>query len=219
MGEHVRITPDGRLTIDAAAWIAHRTDGVHRDLTADLHSWAREHAHHIGPDQTQAATGAPPPNWPALAHAWCDARSHQIDEPGMIRHVGTRLDTDLWLLPAATADGRRIAVLGTSHDSPTVHANTCADSWQWRDADSVVIACPIGHTWRWKSGREVLTAAGRPATLTTVFGVNLDAPFSPCPTCTQFHLGARATPCGCDRSPWIVCPVCGQRCDVHLPTP
>lgn len=219
MGDHVRIEPDGRITIDAAAWIAHRTYRIHHDLTADLRSWARQHAHLIDPDETLGTNGSLSPRWPTVTQAWCDARGHRINELGMIRHAGTRLDANLWLLLASTTDHGEITIVGTDHGFPTVHADACTDSWQWYDADSVVIACPGGHTWTWRSGREVLTDAGRPTTLTTVFGPNLDAPFSPCPTCTQFHLGASETPCGCDRSPWIVCPVCGQHCDLHLPTP
>jgi hypothetical protein len=57
------------------------------------------------------------------------------------------------------------------------------------------------------------------ATLTTVFGPSLDAPFSICPDSTAFHVGSRKTPCDCDRSPWILCPTCGQRCGVDLPQP
>ena len=61
-------------------------------------------------------------------------------------------------------------------------------------------------------------ASHRVTTLTVVFGANLDAPFTTCPTCTSHQLGQRAEPCGCDGAPWIVCPTCGGRCDVELPT-
>jgi hypothetical protein len=212
MGEHARITSGGRIVIDTTAWISRRTSRPRPDLTADLHAWA-----HQGTDLQpvpDSNTG-----WPDAAQAWCAARGHHVREPGLIVHEQSRLDARVWVLTATTTDGDPVAVVAVNDHPPTVYADGTSDPWAWCDAESVVIACPGGHTWTLRSGREVLTAAGRPATLTTVFGVNLDAPFSTCPTCTQFHLGAQATPCGCDGSPWIVCPVCGLRCDVHLPTP
>lgn len=202
----VRISPDGGIVIDPAAWISRRVGGPRPDLTAELRAWP-------GRVTTDGI-----PNWPQVAQAWCTVRGHQVRGLGLIVHKQTRLDTQVWAL-LTTSDGRPLAVVGINHDPPTVHLDTTGDPWRWYDADSVVIACPGGHSWQWRSGREVLTAAGRPATLTTVFGPSLDAPFSICPDCTAFHLGSRKIPCDCDRSPWILCPTCGQRCGTGLPRP
>ena len=139
------------------------------------------------------------------------------------------------MLPSATIDGRRIVIVGIDGHPPTIYADGCRDSWAWRDADSLVITCPAGHGWTWRTGRELLTTTGRATTLTAVFGSDLDAPFTTCPTCTgrdhrpgrrrnDRQAGATAgttdvPACGCDRDPWIVCPTCGQVCTLTLPTP
>jgi hypothetical protein len=81
----------------------------------------------------------------------------------------------------------------------------------------VQVFCPNGHGWWWRTGRELLTADLTFTTLTAVFGANLDAPFSRCRVCDAYDTGRRSHPCGCDATPWIVCPTCEQRCDVELP--
>lgn len=216
---NVRIDPAGHLVIDTRAWVDLRTGGPEPALTTDLRRWARQHDEDIrdgadGPDE-------PPPKrtGPHRARAWCHDRGHQVREPSVIVHAETRLDAQVWVLLASASDGRRLAVIGINHDPPTVYLDTTCDPWWWCDADSVVITCPDGHSWVWHSGREVLTATGRPTTLTTVFGPSLDAPFSICPNCTAFHLGSRTIPCTCDRSPWLLCPTCEQRCSLTLPHP
>jgi hypothetical protein len=229
MGDYARITSTGGVLIDTAAWIAARTGDVRTDLTGQLHGWARHH-----PDQAAnpAATAdrrdarRPGAGWPGLALAWCEHAGHQVGQPGLVVHQGTRLDTSVWILPATTNNGGdggpgagRIAVVGLGDHPPAVYVDATTDPWAWRDADTVTITCPTGHWWVWRSGRELLTATSRPVTLTGVFGVNLDAPFSPCPDCAAFQLGRRAAPCGCDGAPWIVCPVCGRRCRLGPPNP
>jgi hypothetical protein len=140
-----------------------------------------------------------------------------LREPGLIVHDRTRLDARVWVLLATSDDHGDVAVVGVHQDPPTVYADTLAEVWAWHDADSVAITCSSGHWWAWRSGRELLTATGRPATLTGVFGPSLDAPFTGCPDCAAHHLGHRPTPCWCDGTPWIICPTCGQRC--HLTAP
>lgn len=229
MGEYARITPTGAVLIDAAAWITARTGGILTDLTERLHGWARHHHDEAANPATTAdrrdARG-PGAGWPGLARAWCEHAGHRVGEPGLVVHQGTRLDTSVWILPAAAnsvGDGGpgagRIAVVGTSDHPPVVYVDATTDPWAWCDADTVTITCPTGHWWVWRSGRELLTSDSRPVTLTGVFGVSLDAPFSPCPDCAALQLGQRAVPCGCDGAPWIVCPVCGRRCRLGPPHP
>jgi hypothetical protein len=216
---NVRIEPGGYLVIDVGAWVALRTGGIEPDLTADLHEWTRQSAQDAPGDRDGPDRPQPNQDWTQAACAWCEDRGHQLRGPGVIVHAETRLDAHVSVLLASTPDVLRLAVVGINHDPPTVHLDTAPDPWWWCDANSVVITCPGGHSWTWQSGREVLTGDGRPATLTTVFGPSLDAPFTICADCTAFHLGSRKTPCDCDRSPWIVCPTCAQRCRVHLPHP
>ena len=109
-------------------------------------------------------------------------------------------------------------MIGIDHDPPTVYADTCTDPGDWFDADTVNIHCPTGHGWAWRTGRELVTADGSFTTLTAVFGPDPHAPFTPCPDCTAHQHDRRTTRCGCDRTPWIICPTCGRRCDVELPT-
>ena len=155
--------------------------------------------------------------WPGLARAWCQERGHVITPPGLIVHERTRLDATVWILPAATVDERRVVVVGLDEHPPTVYADGCPDPWAWHDADSLVITCPQGHTWTWRTGRELLTATGRATTLTAVFGPSLNAPFTPGTACTDQDDGPRG--CGCDRDTGIVCPTCSQVCTLTLPTP
>lgn len=207
----VQVTPAGSPVITTTAWIALRTRGVHPALTEDLHRWAHHGRRHRARDRDDARA------WPGLALAWCHARGHVVAASGIIVHTRTRLDTPLWVLPAATVDARRIAVIGLHWDQPTVYADGCAEPWPWRDADTIVITCPTGHAWTWHTGRELSTATGRATTIAAVFGPSLDAPFTACPTCRHRDDGRAG--CSCDRSPWIVCPTCRHTCTLTLPTP
>jgi hypothetical protein len=221
MGRHARINPDGTIGIDTTAWLDQRTGGPDADLTSDLHAWATTSTG-TGEPGTPAGPGqaAVPRAWPAVARAWCAARGFQTPEPDFLAHTGTRLDADVWILRATVDSSRyRIAIIGLNQDPPVVHAEVPGlDPWEWFDADSVDIACPAGHGWTWRTGRELITGdTGTFTTLTAVFGTGLDAPYSPCGTCTAYTLGHRTTPCGCGGTPWIVCPICGNRCDVELP--
>jgi hypothetical protein len=221
MGTNARIEPGGYVTIDVAAWLEQRTGGPDEDLTLDLHAWAANHDDTGEPtDEAGSDPDQSPPrrDWVTAARTWCHHRGHQLPEPDLIAHIETRLDAEVWILRATIGDRYQVAVVGINHDPPTVYAEACTDPWDWFDADSVDIICPGGHGWTWRTGRELVTANGSFTTLTVVFGANLDAPFTTCPTCTSHQLGQRAEPCGCDGAPWIVCPTCGGRCDVELPT-
>lgn len=228
----VRVTPGGSPVIHTVAWLALRTRGVHEGLTQDLHTWARRHHPRTRPANLD---GPAETAWPDLATAWCQNSNHGLTASDLIRHSASRLDTAVWALPAATIDGRRIVIVGIDTHPPTVYADGCRDNWAWRDADSLVITCPAGHGWTWRTGRELLTTTGRATTLTTIFGTDLGAPFTTCPTCTgritdrdddpsvdsrsDARDGDVGGACGCDRDPWIVCPTCGQDCSLSLPTP
>jgi hypothetical protein len=217
MGKHARIEPDGHVRIDVAAWLARRTGGPDEDVTADLRQWAATHDDNGEPvpDADQANLRR---DWLSAVRTWCQHRRHDLAEVDRILHRGTRLDADVWILRATVRRSYRIAVVGINNDPPTVYSDSCTDSGDWFEADTVDISCPNGHGWTWRTGRELVTANGKFSTLTMIFGTNLDAPFSTCPTCTAHQLGQRDQPCGCDGTPWIICPVCGQRCDVELPT-
>src|SRR5690349_8284624 len=173
MGEHVRITPDGRVVIDSGAWIGRRVRGRDRTWppTCTPGSTASRHDNNAPLDDETVT------DWASLTQAWCTARGHDVREPGLIMHEQTRLDTRLWVLLPEAADSDRVAVVAIDDEPPTVYADDTSEAWVWCDADSVVITCPAGHSWTWRAGRALLTATGRPATLTTVFGPNLDAPF------------------------------------------
>jgi hypothetical protein len=223
----VRVTPGGSPVIHTAAWLALRTRGVHEGLTRDLHTWARRHHLRTTPGNLNNPAERA---WAELATTWCRESHYGLTASSLIVHTASRLDAEIWVLPAATIDGRRIVIVGIEARSPTIYADGCRDSWAWRDADSLVITCPMGHGWTWRTGRELLTTTGRATTLTAVFGSDLDAPFTTCPTCAGVithpdedrstdHEDDGARVCGCDRDPWIVCPACGQVCTLTLPTP
>jgi hypothetical protein len=214
MSEHARIEPGGYVTVDVNAWLDQRTGGPIEELTADLHRWADTH-----PD-ADAGDGPVPPvrDWTATARAWFQDSGFEPAEADLIAHVETRLDAEVWILRATSPRHGPVAVVGINHAPPVVYADACTDSWYWFDADSVDITCPEGHGWTWSTGRELVTADGSFTTLTVVFGPDLDAPFTPCPHCHAYQTGQRSEPCGCGGAPWIICPICGRRCDVELPT-
>ena len=215
MGEHARIEPGGYVVIDVGrlARAAHRRPD--EELTGDLHRWADTH-----PDPDRPATGRPRPAGTGRRPPGPGARTADSGwpRPELIAHVETRLDAEVWILPATAPELGPVAVVGINHDPPVVYADACPDSWDWFDADSLDITCPDGHGWTWRTGRELVTAGRSFTTLTAVFGPDLDAPFTPCPHCRAYQAGQRSKPCGCGGAPWIVCPVCGRRCDVDLPT-
>jgi hypothetical protein len=163
-------------------------------------------------------------HWADLVLAWCRDRGHTSPDrsdpdagPLVIAHIGTRLDTELWIARATTPEHTRIAVVQINDDPPSVYDDYIHDPDHWWDADTVDIVCPGGHGWTWQTGREMITIDGSFSTLTVVFGLDLDAPFTPCPACFAAATTATAPACGCDRSSWILCPTCGLRCDVELP--
>ena len=211
MSRHARIEPGGYVVIDVDAWLDQRTGGPVDELTTDLLRWAATH-----PKGSQRAPTDR--DWAATAREWMAGRGFEVADHDLIAHVETRLDATVWILRGSRPGYGPVAVVGVNNEPPSVCADVCTDSWDWFDADSVDIACPGGHGWTWRTGRELLTADGSFTTLTAVFGPGLDAPFTPCPHCAAHAAGQGPEPCGCDGAPWIVCPACGRRCDVHLPT-
>jgi len=200
MGKNAWIRPGAYITINTAAWLEQRTRGPDENLTEDLHAWAAR-------TSTQGRR-----RWREAAYAWCCTRGYDLNDSSRITHTGTRLEASIWILRATVGARYRIAVVGLNHDAPTVYADTCHDPWDWFDADSIDIICPSGHGWTWGTGRELRTRRGNRTTLTLVFGPDLGAPFTPCPRCSSHRVGT----CGCDGAPWILCPICGRRCDVDL---
>lgn len=224
----VRIEPGGVVTIDADAWVRRRIRDVAPELTRDLLAWADAHPASGGTVAPHADSGAPSRCWPLVARLWCADRGFPLRVPDLIEHTTTRLNRPLWVLRAHAGRARSpIVVLGTHHrradlrpgSGKPVVCRDAADAWDWLDADSVVIACPGGHRWTWRAGRELVTADGRVTTVTVVWGPDLDAPFSECPQCAAHRTGTRPEPCDCDGTPWIVCPSCRRRCDLDLPPP
>jgi hypothetical protein len=217
MGTYAHIEPGGHITIDPYAWLEQRTAGALGELTSNLHWWAHTH----DDTGTPLTHGDPRPgrrNWCATARSWCQAHGYETPEPDLISHTHTRLNGDLWILRAQTPNHEPIAVVGINTWMPIVYADYCSDPWEWFDADSVDIGCPAGHGWTWRTGRELIDAQGSFTTLTLAFGADLDAPFTPCPRCADHHDNPSIEPCHCDGQPWILCPTCGRRCDVELPT-
>jgi hypothetical protein len=219
-GSHATIHPGGYVTLDVRAWLDQRTGGPIDELTADLHQWASPTTE---APTTEAPTTEAPSDWLETAQTWVTDRGFEPASPeqavtDVIAHVETRLDAEVWILRGTAPGWGPVAVVGINHEPPVVYADACTDSWDWFDADSVDITCPDGHGWTWRTGRELVTADGSFTTLSVVFGPDLDAPFTPCPHWRAYQAGQRPKPCGCGGAPWIICPVCGRRCDVHLPT-
>jgi hypothetical protein len=112
MGEpSVRITPGGRVVIDAAAWIVRRIRAPRPDLVADLHAWRDS----LNPEDETVT------DWTSVTQAWSTARGHGLREPGLIVHEQSRLDACLWVLFLDAADGSQIAVVGINDNEPAAY--------------------------------------------------------------------------------------------------
>ena len=217
MGKHAWITPDGSVTVSTKAWLQQRVDGRLPELTGHLRRWANRHTPEGEPRKPELLPGATlrtTADWVATTRAWAEATDSQEAEPDVIVHQGTRLDTNLWIVRVTNPARRRLAVVGVNPHPPAVYGDSCASVMDWSDI-SVDILCGNGHSWTWRHGRELLTADLAFTTITRVFGQHGDTPFTPCPTCPPAAVG-RAITCGCDGTPWIRCPTCGNRCDIEL---
>jgi len=220
------------LTDDLRAWALRRPSSARATASAPRGATAPHTAPHTAP---QNASDAVPRTsdgtsgdvagyaWRRAALSWCAVRGHRRPDarrpdaaPTVIVHTATRLDRPLWLALASTADRGPIVVAQVGRTPPVVHAAATTEPVRWYDADTVVVHCPRRHRWIWRTGREMLGADGRATTLTRVFGPDLEAPFTRCPDCFAVEQGQRRGPCGCDGASWILCPTCGERCDVDL---
>jgi len=224
MGKNARIGPGPTVTIDTTAWLKHRVGPLNDVLTGDLRSWATA----LNDDTGQPATAPSRTSTFALGHrsyewwnqtqTWRQKNGYIETIPRLIVHSDTRLDATVWIYRLLTGHGHHIVVIGLNDQAPTVYTDTRVDTWTWLDADSIDILCPNHHHWTWKTGRELLTRTGMPTTVTLIFGPSLDAPFTLAPNCT--HDSNNGEPdCGCGTTPWILCPTCGQHCDVELHIP
>jgi hypothetical protein len=211
MGTHARIE-NGYISIDTTAWLEQRTAGQVTELTDDLRSWG---ARTLTWDRSLRGWVDLVPLW-RLARGYVSPDPADPGDPAILAHAGTRLDAEVWIARMLTPSHGRVAVVRRDDDPPVVFTDT-SETADWYDADTVQISCPNGHGWWWRTGRELLTAEGSFTTLTMVWGANLDAPFSRCRVCNAYDTGRRSAPCGCDGTPWIICPTCDQRCDVELP--
>lgn len=234
MDAYARIDRDS-VTIDTTAWLRRRTTSQLSDLTGDLHAFgarSAERLHHVDPPFVLSNPADP---WPDVVLAWCRDRGHTHPNPGLgdphlqdpgepdagpmvLRHEDTRLDTSVWIARAVAPGVGAIAVVMMRFQMPLVYGDATTDGTEWYDADSVAINCPGGHSWTWRTGRELLTSAGKATTIARVFGPDLNAPFTCCPTCTAIEQGHHPGPCRCEGSSLILCPVCGARCDVGPPS-
>ena len=204
MGEHAHIE-SGRIVIDTAAWLEQRTAGPLPHLTYDLITWA--------------ATQPSGADWPERVLAWLtlhECAGPDRSGPLVIHHELTRLDAVVWLAYARHRGWGRIVVVQQDHHYPAVYADGTRELEERLDADSIDIGCPNGHQWTWRTGSPLIDGEGSFTSLAAVFGTDPAAPFTACPGCTTFAQGHRRRPCRCDRSSWIVCPICGARCDAEL---
>jgi hypothetical protein len=122
----------------------------------------------------------------------------------------------VWILLADGGEYGALAIVGTSTDAPTIYTDTTSDSFYWFDADTVDLYCPSGHRWQWGSDNELVTDHGTYATVAALFSTDPGAPFTRCAACVAYENDERDEPCDCDGSLLILCPDCGQRCDVEL---
>ncbi|MEJ3741784.1 hypothetical protein WEI85_00580 [Actinomycetes bacterium KLBMP 9797] len=204
MGEHVTVENNHHIRIDVAGWVAQRVGDEHAELTASLRDWGRlEHLNHSGWD------------WMSLAELWCLAREYQIAEGGPTLHEHYWLSSEVSFLLAVAGDLGPVAIVCIDGNAPTVYADITTDDGYWHQVDIVDIVCPCGRRWSW-SDTELIDSDGEATTVKAVFGDRPHSPFTPCPHCVAYDNDETDTPCPTPGTDPIICPHCGQRCDLEL---
>jgi hypothetical protein len=204
MGEHVTIEHGHHVAIDAHGWVAQRVGDDLTELTASLHAWGRlQHLTYTSLD------------WITRAELWCRARGYDIAESGPMTHDHYRLSAPVTILLAVADDHGTIAIVSVDDAPPTVYRDITTDDGYWYQVDSLDIACGCGRRWNW-TGNELIDADGTATTVAAVFGDSPHTPFTPCPDCAAHDDHPTDPPCPTPGADPILCPHCGQRCDLDL---
>lgn len=205
MSEHVTIEYGHHVRVDAHGWVAQRIGDELPELTEALHDWGRlEHL-------TDTSLG-----WIARAQLWCQARGYEISESGPTVHDHPLLSAPLAFLLAVDGEHGTIVIVSVDDAPPTVYRDITTDEGYWYQVDSLDIVCGCGRRWTW-TGNELLTEDGEATTVTAVFGDRPHTPFTPCPDCAAEDGNPAGPPCPSPGVAAILCPHCGQRCDLDLP--
>lgn len=207
MGKYVTIENDHHVRIDTNGWIAQRVGDEDTELTASLFDWGRlEEVNYTSWD------------WITRAELWCLAREYQIAEGSPTLHDHYWLSGEVSFLLAVAGDRGPIAIVSTDGNTPTVYRDITTDDAYWYQVDSLDIVCGCGRRWNW-SGNELIDADGGEATtVAAVFGDQPHTPFTDCPDCAAYDNDDTDTPCPTPGADPIICPHCGQRCDLELAT-
>jgi hypothetical protein len=204
MSEHVTIEHGHHVAIDAHGWVAQRVGDDLTELTASLHDWGRlQHLTYTSLD------------WITRAELWCQARGYDIAESGPMTHDHYRLSAPVTILLAVADDHGTIAIVSVDDAPPTVYRDITTDDGYWYQVDSLDIACGCGRRWTW-TGNELIDADGTATTVAAVFGDSPHTPFTPCPDCAAHDDHPTDPPCPTPGADPILCPHCGQRCDLGL---
>ena len=206
----VRITPGGRVVIDTGAWIARRIRAPRPDLVADLRAWVESFD---PPDDGDTVM-----DWTSVTQAWCAARGHDVREPGLIVHEQTRLDARLWVLLLDAADGSQVAVVGINDNQPA--CTPTARRSRGYGATPTASSSPARAGTPGPGARAANSSPrpGGPPLSPWCSGPTWTPRSPPTQPAPRTTTSASTIPCECNGSPWIVCPLCGQRCDSACPT-
>jgi hypothetical protein len=203
VGEYVTIENGHDVRIDTDGWVAQRVGDEHGDLTASLHDWGRlEQLNYSSWD------------WMTRAELWCMAREYDVADGGTVFHEHYWLSDEVWILLAVAGDLGPIAIVSTDGNAPTVYRDITTDDGYWQQVDSLDIVCPCGRRWNW-SGNELIDD-GEATTVAAVFGDQPHTPFTDRPDCAAYDNDDTDTPCPTPGVDPIICPHCGQRCDLEL---
>jgi hypothetical protein len=204
MGDHVTIEHGHHVTIDTHGWVAQRVGDDLTELTASLHDWGRlQHLTYTSLD------------WITRAELWCQARGYDIGESGPTLHDHYELSAPVTILLVAAGEHGTIAIVSVDNQPPTVYRDITTDEGYWYQVDSLDITCGCGRRWHW-TGNELIAADGTATTVAAVFGDTPHTPFTPCPDCAAHDDNATGTPCPTPGADPILCPHCGQHCDLEL---
>lgn len=204
MSEHVTVEYRHHVRINAYGWVAQRVGDSLPELTAALHEWGRlQHLTHTSLD------------WITRAELWCQARGYQIGESGPTVHDHDQLSAPVAFLLAIACEHGTIGIVSVDDAPPTVYRDITTDEGYWYQVDSLEIVCGCGHRWTW-TGTELVSADGEATTVAAVFGDRPYTPFTPCPDCAAYAGDLTGVPCPSPGVDPILCPHCGQRCDLDL---
>ncbi|MFI6079246.1 hypothetical protein ACIA5C_47870 [Actinoplanes sp. NPDC051343] len=198
---------DGYYRIDVDAWLAERVGPHHDDRSRQLRDFTRHEAF----DQYQPAVDVA-----GRLQLWCAAHDLHLGDGALIEHDDTCLTKAVTIVLAAgsTLPREALALVSIDGAAPEVFADATTDDGYWRDAATITISCPGGHTWTSDGDSHLYGDDGSEHRAADLYGPG--RVISRCRDCAAYDDNSTDAMCPCPGVA-VYCPACDQRCQVGLP--